>query len=318
MKRIACLIAALAVALTGCDTINQMIGVVGSEYRPVLRTGAIKGKVIDRNGNALVGAKVTNGAAVYFTADGTNTPPVRDDNYDSTKKSTDPTNVKHMLTLEAGEFVLTKVAGNGIHYITVEFDGQNSPALQKYITAATFDVENKDGGMGLNLVGDIKIAVDTPITGDSKAVKFISTNIPQNIITAASASTTLSFYPSEKVSLYLQAPPGSGGDTVQSSKVTYYSPSGTALSANDIGIAPAPVTLTASVTILPGSSTRSGQLAQVDVTASNPTSKFRDYLIANNEVTAKIELFSDKTGALPLKDRDDNPISAEIKLRYRP
>lgn len=314
MKRIACLIAALAVALTGCDTINQMIGVVGSEYRPPLKTGAIKGKVVDRNGIALVGAKVTNGAAVYFTAEEGGT--VRDDLYDTTKKSTDEYNLKHVMTLEKGEFVLTKVAGNGINYVRAEFDGQESPAIQIYVNAATFDASKEAGSQGLNLVpNDVKIAIDEPVAADSKLIKFVSTNIPDNIVTAASASATLQFDYS-KVAAFMQAPPGGPGVIVKASRISYQDADGTG---PDTPIGPNDVVraLPTPITVLPGTKTQSGPLAQVDVPITNVNSTFIDYLRNAREMKIQIVFFTDTNGTETVKDRATGEnLTVILTLKY--
>lgn len=313
MKRIACLIAALAIALTGCDTINGWIGIVGSDYRPPLKTGAIKGKVVDRNGNALVGAKVTNGAAVYFTADDGGT--VRDDLYDTTKASTDDFNKKHVMTLSKGEFVLTKVAGNGIAYLQAEFDGQMSPPIQIYVNAATFDASKDADKQGLNALDDIKIAIDEPVSADSKLIKFVSTDIKDNVVTAASASTTVQWNHS-KVSIFMQAPPGGAGITVKSARVSYQDTDG---SAPDQTIGPNDVvrTLPAPVTILPGTKTQSGALAQVDVPISNVNSTFIDYFRTVREMKIQVKLYADTTGTETVKDRaTGEDLTVLLTLKY--
>lgn len=313
MKRIACLIAALAITLTGCDTVSQMIGIVGSEYRPPLKTGAIKGKVIDRNGNALVGVKVTNGAAVYYTADDGGT--VRDDQYDTTQSATSDFNKKHLLTLAKGEFVLTKVAGNTINYLQAEFDGQMSSPVQVYVTAAAFDASKEAASRGLTGLDDIKIAIDEPVAADSKLIKFVSTDIVDNIITAASASATLQ-YDHSKVLVYLKTPPGGPGVTVKSSRVSYQDTDG---SAPDSPIGPNDVvrTLPAPVTILPGTKTQSGPLAQVDVPISNVNSTFIEYLKNAREMKIQVKLYTDTTGTDVVKDRaTGEDLTVLLTLKY--
>lgn len=316
MKRIASLLAALALALTGCDTINQMIGIVGADYRPPLKTGAIRGKVVDRNGLALVGAKVTNGAAVYFTADDGGT--VRDDLYDTSKKSTDEYNKKHVLTLAKGEFVLTKVAGNGINYVQAEFDGQVSPPVQLYVNAATFDRTNEAANYGLNQLDDIKIATDEPVSSDSKLIKFVSTDIPDNVVTAASSSATLA-YDHSKVSIFLQAPPGGAGVLVKSARVTYqYTSTGNpALSTSDLGSENGITRTLNTVTVLPGTKTQSGQLAQVDVPISNVNSSFITTLRSARELRIQVKLYTDTGGNDVVQDRAGGDLTVLLSLKYQ-
>ncbi len=304
MKRIACLIAALALALTGCDTFNQMIGIVGADYRPPLKTGAIKGKVVDRNGNPLVGAKVSNGAAVYFTADDGGS--VRDDLYDSTASEADRT--KHTMALSKGEFVLTKVAGNNINYVVAEFDGQTSPAVQVYVNAGTFDVSKEAGKQGITFIApsqnnEVKIAIDEPVAADSKLISFVSTNIADNIVTAASASATIQ-YDHSKVSIFVKAPPGGQGVTIKSSRVVYQNSNGVALGSGEIGTNnDIPRTLPAPVTVLPGTNTSSGQLAQIDVPISNVNESFITTLRNARELKIQVKLYTDTGAQDVVKDR---------------
>lgn len=321
MKRIACLIAALAIALTGCDAINQMIAAVGTDYRPPLKTGAIKGKVVDRSGNPLVGAKVTNGAAVYFTADEGGT--VRDDLYDATKASTDAANAKHVMTLSKGEFVLTKVAGNNINYITAEFDGQTSPAVQVYVNAATFDASKEAGKQGLTLIApnqnnEVKIAIDEPVAADSKLITFVSTNIADNLVSVATTSASLQ-YNFSKVSVFAKAPAGGQGVTVRSSRVTYLSSGETELGSGQTGLNTNNnvQTLPSPVTILPGTTTQSGQLAQVDVPFSLINNTFINYVVTNREFKVQVKLYTDMAATDPVKDRstgEDLKVVLTVKL----
>lgn len=326
---------ALVAALVGCDattTFFQNIGVLTPNYRPALGTGAIRGRVVDRNGSPLVGARVDNGQAAFYS--GYQDVPVVDDLYNFSYTSTDPLNVKHTLKLNVGEFVLTKVA-SGVTYVRATYDGNQSAAYQIYVSAGTFDITQtamKNGlrsYQGLTEIGDLKVAVDGPVTASqSTSVELTGTNLEGGIIKAASSSTSpksLTYDPSNgMVGVYLRTPPGSKGVAIDRAKITYfnsaYDPALTEDGARlqNVGQNPIIRSFPGVVTVLPGTVLSSGPLTMADVNAISMSPAFQTYLTGQGEIKAKIELMIAGATDSLVVNRNDKAISTVVSIQFRP
>jgi|GEM_PF-3273180 hypothetical protein len=328
-----------AIASDGCDQVGQLLGVVGASYRPPFQTGAVRGRVVDRNGNPLVGAQVSNGAAVFFTASdpSVGAVKVKDDLFNPSDSTANQ--AAHQVTLGAGEFMLTKIAANTITSITAQYDGQITSPVQVFVKAQTFSAGSSNSFTPLT--ADIKLPVDGPVDSNHpSAVTFLGTSIAGNVVTvsAASNSVNASYAPSDTVSVFLQAPPGSKGATVYNALVTYF-PAGT----TDFTQAPIDTTTTTGVgpngnplnrplqfpvTIVSGSALHSGPQNQVDVKLSSTNPAFINYLRTNNQLVAKIDLIATDSFSVPalgaqlptsavLTDRNSRPLSAVVTMRFQ-
>lgn len=311
MKRIAAIMTC-SLALTGCDAftqMGQMIGVVGTDWRPSVTSGVITGRVVDRNGNPLVGAKVTNGAAVYYSVS------VAVANKTVTVSSSSTTVGTSSVTLDGeGQFVLSDIP-SPYTFVTAEYDGKVSSPIQ---------VPVKVGA--LNAAGDIKIPVDGPVADTaSQSLRLIGTQTPGNLVTMsmATGSTTPAYRPSDTVSMILQAPPGSLGATIKSYRITYFAVGENTggsnyLTTTDVGAGNpgAPIPLAYSATVLPGTAIRSGDQAQADAVISSTTAAFLNYIKLKGAIVAKIELLDAANATI--KDRDGNAISTTVKIQYQP
>ncbi|MBO9542569.1 hypothetical protein J7643_18435 [bacterium] len=324
MKSIAWVFAVLAIASAGCDKIGPVFGLAGEPAKP-RATGAIKGKVVDRNGKAIAGAKVSNGAALYYTSDGEQI--VRDDLWRSTMS--DEEKAKHTLTLGEGEFVLTKVAANTITLVRAEFDGNFSPAVQIYVDAKTFD-NTKDEGAPTVLDDEIKVPAYGPVdrTTRKNALEYVASTDTLNGTPAASPSTSVTFDNGGKVTLRLKAPPGSDGTAVKSYKITYY-PVEADLSnlaaatpiSTEVGDGllnnPISRSLATPVLIPPATQTRSGSPADVPLNIVTTDASFSAYVRAKSELKAYVELF-DANGAILERDTTTAAtISTTVSIRLR-
>lgn len=313
MKRIAGLsIITCSLALAGCDAftqMGQMIGVVGTDWRPPATTGVIMGRVVDRNGNPLVGAKVTNGAAVYYSVS------VAGGSKAVTVSSSSATVGTSTVTLDGdGQFVLSDVP-TPYTFVTAEFDGKVSSPIQVPVKAGA-----------LKPAGDIKIPVDGPVNDAASAsLRLIGTQTPGNLVTMsmATGSTTPVYRPSDTVSMILQAPPGSMGAAIKNYRITYFAVgentgSGNHLTTTDVGVSNpgAAIPLAYPATVLPGTTIRSGDQAQADVVISNTATAFLNYIKLRGAIVAKIELLD--AASVTIKDRDANAISTTVKIQYQP
>lgn len=325
MKKLAWLIALLSIASTGCDKLGPVFGLSGEPARPRL-TGAIKGKIVDQNGDPIAGAKVSNGAAVFYSSDGTSKSIVKDDLWGTVAKDKQ---AEHEMGLTKGEFVLTKVAGNATTLVMAEFNGVYSQAIQVYVNAATFDNTATENGLTL-VDGEIKVPTFGPVPGArDTALEYVSNSLGNDALegtSAASPSTSISFPNSGVVSLKLQAPVGGKGATVKGYRVTYYpleadlsnlsaaTPISTEIP-EGLSVNPVSRTLTVPVLIQPATNTRSGPESTVGVNVVSTDASFNAYLRAKSELKAYVELLNE-SGSI-LKNRDDATISTTVTIRLK-
>ncbi|HEY9898425.1 MAG TPA: hypothetical protein V6D00_04520 [Pantanalinema sp.] len=327
MKKFAWVIAVLSIASAGCDKLGPVFGLVGEPAKPMI-TGTIRGKIVDRDNQPIAGAKVSNGAAVFYSASDPSTDPIviKDDLWRSTMSAEDK--AKHQITLEKGEFVLAKVAANTVTSIMAEFDGQYSSAVQTFVDANTFDNTSET-----ETFTRIKNPITLPIYGpvDSahlNAVEYVSNSIGSGALegtSAASPSTAVNFAGNGLVSLYLKAPPGSLGATVKYYRVTYYpleadlsnlaaaTPISTEIG-EGIPVNPIERTLALPALIQAATNTRSGPLGRVDLTLVAPEASMSAYVRAKSELKAYVELLDSSRNAIMSRDAT---ISTTVTIRFK-
>ncbi|MNX46526.1 hypothetical protein D3C86_770660 [compost metagenome] len=307
MKSIAWVFAVLAIATVGCDKIGPVFGLAGEPSKP-RATGAIRGKVVDRDNNPIIGAKVSNGAALYYTSSGKEF--VKDDLWRSTMS--DEEKAKHTLTLEPGEFMLTKVAANTVTLIRAEFDGTFSPAIQVPVEAKTFDSTAENAYT--EVVGNITVPTYGPVSSSRKnALEYVTSTDTLNGTPAASPSTAVTFDNGGKVVLRLKSPTGSDGATVKSYRITYYPieadlsnlEAATPISTEvGDGLLNNPITRSLSTPVLvpPATQTRSGVPADVPLNIVTTDASFSAYVRAKSELKAYVELFDASGNAILERD----------------
>lgn len=325
MKQFAWVIAVLAIASAGCDKLGPVFGLSGEPDKPKL-TGAIKGKIIDREGNPIAGAKVSNGAAVYYSSDGTTV--VKDDLWATVSKDK---RSAHEVTLEKGEFILTKVAANTVTSVMAEFDGTYSSAVQVFVDANTFDISSETGA-ATKITSDITVPIYGPVgTNRLNALEYVSNSVGSGALegtSAASPSTAVNFANNGLVSLYLKAPPGSKGATVSRYRVTYYpleadlsNPALATPISTEVGggLTNNPITRTLSAALIqPATQTRSGPQAKVDVDLVTPDASFSAYVRNKTELKAYVELLDASGSAIMGRDTTKvATISTAVTIRFK-
>lgn len=325
MRKFAWVFALFAIAGAGCDKLGPVFGLSGEQAKPQA-TGAIKGKIVDREGNPIAGAKVSNGAAVYYSSDGTTV--VKDDLWATVSKDQ---RSAHELTLEKGEFVLTKVAANTVTSIMAEFDGTYSSSVQVFVDANTFDAST-EAGAPTKLLSEVTVPVYGPV-GDSRlnALEYISNSIGSGALegtAAATPSMAVNFTNNGLVSVYLKAPPGSKGATVSRYRVTYYpveadlsNPSLATPISTEVGdgLTNNPINRTlSSALVQPATQTRSGPQAKVDLDLVTPDASFSAYVRSKSELKAYVELFDASGNAIMSRDTTKvATISTAVTIRFK-
>ncbi len=304
MKRIMALTAlTCALGLSGCDAftqMGQMVGIVGSNWRPVTSTGYVTGRVLDRYGTPLGNALVSNGASASYSAIQDKTVTVASFSADTNVTSTG------QVQIATGGFVLDGLP-NGTQYITAMYDGKVSSTVPVSIS----NTRPADAG-------DIMIPVGGPVPDGSTALRFLGLSSPSTItLLLASGSVIPTYQPSDDATLVLQTPPNGAGLSVQYYNITYYDTSGNQLNTGDVGVSnPGPlIPLTNPTVVSPGSRITSGPKTNVDVLVSASTTAFLSYLNQHMAVVAQVELYDSNKQLI--KDRNGNPIATTIQIEYQ-
>lgn len=218
LTRLLALVTGLSL-IAGCASVYDQWFTLGADHRPTVETGYIKGRVVDAYGRGIAGAQVSNGAAVFFTSDGS-----------AKIKADDGTDDLTLTT--PGEFVLSKV-NTGIQYVTATFDGEKSEPARILVVKKELNVTNLNAG-GDNSLGDLIISTQGPLSAGSTAIKLIQV-FPDTLTATfsteiASGSTTPTFggatygNQSRDITLSVAAPPNGAGQTIRSYRVEYEGP----------------------------------------------------------------------------------------------
>lgn len=242
---------------------------------------AIRGNVIDRNGQPLPGARVAVGALSVLTAQASAS--VVDEAGESVE-------------LAAGEFILLRVPA-GDRNLELSYDD------------ATNSIPVTVQASGVTRADNLYLDAYGAVPSGSHAI-VASYPLPLIKVQKASADAALAFSP-ETVGVSFKAPPNGSGDQIGAYSVTYYQGDGTLL-------AP-PVVYNCALSVPPATSaTRSGAYVSGTFDIVDYDATLRSAWTSSNAAGYLRLAFFDKRGGRPILGYDGEPLVVELSCTLAP
>ncbi|HEY9855688.1 MAG TPA: carboxypeptidase-like regulatory domain-containing protein [Stenomitos sp.] len=243
---------------------------------------AIRGYVVDRNGQRLPGAKVAMGSVSVLTA---------------VASASVVDEQGQTVSLQAGEFILLGVP-SGDQTLSLSYDDA-SRSIPVTVQAS-----------GATQVAELYLPAYGAVPSGSKAV-VATAALPYIKVQKASADASLTFTP-ESVTVAFKAPPNGMGDQIGAYSVTYYQDGGTALAPT--------LVRPCSVDVQPATSaTKSGPTAIGEFYILDSSEALRStWTPTNANGYLRLEFFSDTKRTRPILDRSGNPLYVEITCTLVP
>lgn len=244
---------------------------------------ALRGHVVDRNGQRLPGARVALGAFSVLTAE-------------ASESATDERG--QTVTLEAGEFILLNVPA-GEQTLTLSYDDASRSVP---VTVASAGVTRADG---------LYLPVYGAVPSGSKALTA-STTLPLIKVQKASADAQLVFLP-ETFAVTFKAPPNGIGDQIGAYSVTYFQSDGTPLAPAEVWPLSTPVDVEPAV-----SGTKSGPAETGNFHILDGREVLRNAWTTSNANGYVRLAFFNSRGGRPIVDRSGEPLIVEVSCTLVP
>lgn len=247
---------------------------------PAIR--ALRGYVVERNGDRLPGAKVSLGSQWVLTA---------------AASASAVDELGQSVTLQAGEFILL------------------NPAVGDQTLELTYDDASRSLSVTVQASGVTHAdALYLPVFGavpDGSGAVTATTATTMIEVQKASSSAPLVFSP-DRITIQLKAPPNSAGDTIGAYAFTY-------VHTGDATISPTIVWDLPSVVVLPAmSSTLSGPTVDVSALIKNTSTSLQaNWDFDTPNATLKVEFRRSQDGT-PVLDRDGKPLVVRVNCLLVP